>query len=193
MLKKYLVFFICLICFILSSCDNKQTIDNLPIVVPNIPINTESIELSSDFQPVIGEIIYLPIYSNIYHSNQKRLHNLGITITVHNTDLENNIIIKSFKYYDTQGNLIENYIQNPVSLKPLASTNLFIADNDTRGGIGSNFLIEWVADQKVSSPKAEAIMLSTASTQGISFTSQGKVIRELKPNNQQNKIEWIIK
>lgn len=182
MVSKYLLPFF-FICFFLFGCEKNQT--NSSIVEPNntIPVNTESIELSSDFKPITGQIIYLPIYSNIYHSNQKRLHNLGITITFHNTDLENSIIIKSIEYYDTKGNLIENYLTSPVSLKPLASTNFFIPDDDTRGGIGANLLIEWVADKKVFSPIAEAIMLSTASTQGISFTTQGKVVKELRIEN----------
>lgn len=177
MVSKYLLPFF-LICFFLFGCEKNPT--NSLIVEPNntIPVNTESIELPSDFKPITGQIIYLPIYSNIYHSNQRRLHNLGITATFHNTDLENSIIIKSIEYYDTQGNLIEKFLTSPVSLKPLASTNFFIPDDDTRGGIGANLLIEWVADKKVFSPIAEAIMLSTASTQGISFTTQGKVVKE---------------
>ncbi|WP_026102070.1 DUF3124 domain-containing protein [Geminocystis herdmanii] len=179
--KYFFPFF--LICLFLLGCETNQT--NSPIVEPNsiIPVNTESIELPSDFKAVTGQLIYLPIYSNIYHSNQRRLHNLGITVTFHNTDLENSIIIKSIEYYDTEGNLIENFLTSPVSLKPLASTNFFIPDNDTRGGIGANLLIEWVADKKVFSPIAEAIMLSTASTQGISFTTQGKVVKELRIKN----------
>lgn len=180
-IKYFLPFF--LICLFLFSCEKNQT--NTLIVEPNsiIPVNTESIELPSNFKPIAGQIIYLPIYSNIYHSNQRRLHNLGITVTFHNTDLENSIIIKSIDYFDTKGNLIENYLTSPVSLKPLASTNFFIPDDDTRGGIGANLLIEWVADKKVFSPMAEAIMLSTASTQGISFTTQGKVVKELRIEN----------
>ncbi|BAQ66107.1 DUF3124 domain-containing protein [Geminocystis sp. NIES-3709] len=180
MSKKYLLSLLLLICIILFGCQDNQTLDNSQILLENngIPVNTESVNLSVDFKPIMGQIIYLPIYSNIYHSNQRRIHNLGITVTFHNTDLKNSIIIKSIKYYDTKGNLIEDYLTSSVSLKPLASTNFYIEDNDTRGGVGANFLIEWVADKKVSNPIAESVMVSTASTQGISFTSQGRVIKE---------------
>lgn len=179
MVIKYFCSF-CFVFLLLFGCEKNQI--NSSIVEANnmIPVNTESIELPSDFKAITGQIIYLPIYSNIYHSNQRRLHNLGITVTFHNTDLENSLIIKSIEYYDTQGNSIEKFLPSPVSLKPLASTNFFIPDNDTRGGIGANLLIEWIADKKISNPIAEAIMLSTASTQGISFTTQGKVVKELK-------------
>jgi len=38
--------------------------------------------------------------------------------------------------------------------------------------------MEWVADKKVVKPFAESVMISTASTQGISFTSQGRIVKE---------------
>lgn len=181
--KKYKIFLLLLIAIILSSCEqNTQQINNINPSHQLLP-NTESIELSSNFKMVDGQLIYLPIYSYIYHSNQKRVHNLGITVTIHNTDLENYLIIKSLKYYDTKGNLIEDFLTSPLSLKPLASTNLYIEDNDTRGGIGANFLIEWVADKSIFDPIVEAVMVSTASTQGISFTTQGRVIKELAIKN----------
>lgn len=179
MVIKYFCSF-CFIFLFLFGCEKNPTNSTIVELNTAIPINTESIELPSDFKAITGQIIYLPIYSNIYHSNQQRLHNLGVTMTFHNTDLKNSLIIKSIEYYNTQGNLIEKILTFPVSLKPLASTNFFIPDNDTRGGIGANLLIEWIADKKVSNPIAEAIMLSTASTQGISFTTQGKVVKELK-------------
>lgn len=179
MFRKYLCSLLLLICFIISGCNSTQTLENQAInSTNNNPINTELSNLSPDFKPVTGQIIYIPIYSNIYHSSQKRNHNLAVTVTFHNIDLDNSIIIKSVKYYDTQGNLLEDYLTSPVTLKPLASTNFYIEDNDTRGGVGANFLIEWVAEKKVAKPIAESVMVSTASTQGISFTSQGRIVKE---------------
>lgn len=180
MLNKSLSSCFLLICLVLFGCNSSQNLDNqqLNVTNNNNPINTESVSLSESFKAITGQIIYVPIYSNIYHSNQQRSHNLGITVTFHNIDLDNSIMIKSVKYYDSEGNLIDDYLTSPVTLKPLASTNFYIEDNDTRGGVGGNFLIEWVADKKVAKPIAESVMVSTASTQGISFTSQGRVVKE---------------
>ncbi|MBL1209755.1 DUF3124 domain-containing protein [Geminocystis sp. GBBB08] len=180
MLKQYLFSFFLLTFFIFFGCKSNQNLENIEINITNNkhPINTEIINLHSDFKPITGQIIYVPVYSNIYHSNQQRSHNLGVTVTFHNIDLDNSVIIKSVKYYNNQGDLIDNYLASPVSLKPLASTNFYIEDNDTRGGVGANFLIEWVADKKVAQPIAESVMVSTASTQGISFISQGRIVKE---------------
>lgn len=138
------------------------------------------VNLDANFKPVTGQTIYVPAYSYIYYSNGQKQHNLAITLSFHNTDSEFPIIIKSVKYYDSQGQLLEDYLPNPVKLNALNSTNFYIEDNDTRGGVGGNFIIEWVAEHDVSDAIAEAVMVSTASTQGISFLSTGRVIKELK-------------
>lgn len=170
------------ITFFLVSC-NQTTVTNQSEInseknPDSIPVNTERVELNNNFKAVTGEIIYLPAYSYIYHSNQQRSHNLSVTASFHNTDSDHSIIIKSVKYHDSSGNLLEEYITSPVKLKPLNSTNFYIEDNDRRGGIGGNFLIEWVAENQVSSPIAEAVMISTASTQGISFSTVGRTVKK---------------
>lgn len=141
--------------------------------------NTEVVNLDADFQPVTGQIIYVPAYSYIYYSKRQRSHSLAITLSFHNTDLQFPIIIKSVRYYDSRGQLLEDYLPEPVKLNPLNSTNFYIEDNDIRGGVGGNFIIEWVAETKVFPPVAESVMVSTASTQGLSFVSTGRVLKEL--------------
>jgi intergrase/recombinase len=60
-----------------------------------------------------------------------------------------------------------------VKLNALASTDFFIEQNDTRGGVGANFLREWVAEKKVSVPIVESLMIGTAGTQAVSFLKYG--------------------
>jgi len=40
--------------------------------------------------------------------------------------------------------------------------------------------VEWVADQPVNEPLIESIMKDLAGNVGLSFLSQGRVIREMK-------------
>lgn len=128
---------------------------------------------------VMGQTVYVPIYSQIYHHNsQNHVMNLSATLSIRNTDLANSIIITSVRYYNTDGQLIRQDIKSPVELKPLASTDFFIAADDTSGGAGANFIVEWVALKTVYEPVIEAVMISTSSNQGISFISPAKVIKQ---------------
>lgn len=128
---------------------------------------------------VMGQTVYVPIYSHIYHdNNQNHVMNLSATLSVRNTDLKNSIIITSVQYYNTDGQLLRKDVEHPVGLKPLASTSFFIAADDTSGGAGANFIVEWVAEKKVSEPVIEAVMISTSLSQGISFVSPGKVLQQ---------------
>ena len=128
---------------------------------------------------VMGQTVYVPIYSHIYHYNsQDQVMNLSATLSIRNTDLTNSIIITSVRYYDSDGKLIRQDIKSPVELKPLASTDFFIAADDTSGGSGANFIVEWVAEKTVYEPVIEAVMISTSSSQGISFVSPAKILKQ---------------
>ena len=80
------------------------------------------------------------------------------------------------KYYNSDGNLVREHLENPLRLAPLASTDFVVNQSDQTGGSGANFLVEWVAEIEVYEPIVEALMVSTSSQQGISFISQGRVI-----------------
>lgn len=128
---------------------------------------------------VMGQTVYVPVYSHIYHYNsQNQMLNLSATLSIRNTDLTNPIIITSVRYYDTDGQLIRQDVEQPVALKPLASTSFFVASDDTRGGSGANFIVEWAAEKTVTEPVIEAVMINTSSSQGVSFVSPGKVLQQ---------------
>ena len=55
----------------------------------------------------------------------------------------------------------------------MASAEFFVKESDTRGGVSASFLVEWVAEQSVSDPLVETVMIGTASTQGVSFAYRG--------------------
>jgi hypothetical protein len=128
---------------------------------------------------VMGQTLYVPIYSHIYHYNsQDHVINLSAMLSIRNTDLTNPIIVTSVRYYNTDGELIRQDVENPVELTPLASADFFIAADDTSGGSGANFIVEWVAEKTVYEPVIEAVMISTSSSQGISFVSPAKVLKQ---------------
>jgi len=145
---------------------------------PPSPSNNEAISVQ-DLDITTGQTIYVPAYSEIYFAGGGRTLDLAVTLSIHNTDFTHPIIITSVRYYDTHGQLLKEYLSQPQRLGPLASTDFFVEAGEQSGGLGTNFIVEWVAEEAVYEPIVEAIMLNTTSAQGISFTSPGRVIKQL--------------
>lgn len=127
-------------------------------------------------RPAIGQIIYVPAYSHIYYQDQQRVINLNVTLSIRNTDGKHPIQIDAVQYYDSAGQFIRNYLEQPMRLSPMASTAFVVDEDDSAGGVGANFIVAWSSEQQTTKPVVEAVMISAASTQGISFVSVGRVI-----------------
>ncbi len=132
---------------------------------------------SSDAVLPIEKIVYVPVYSHLYLSGLGR-RDLAITLSIRNTDVDDPILIDSVRYYDSAGQLLENYLAERHTLAPLATVELVIDQLDTRGGSGANFIVEWGAEQAVSEPIIETIMVGITGTQGLSFSRNGQVIED---------------
>jgi hypothetical protein len=50
---------------------------------------------------------------------------------------------------------------------------------NTTGGSGASFLVQWFAKESVSDPVIETVMIDTSSQQGISFVRTGHVLSEV--------------
>lgn len=146
----------------------------------------EVVTLNDTVKIVTGQTVYAPVYSQIYTWEQNRSMNLTATLSVRNTDLTHPIILASVKYYGSDGKLVRNYLEQPSKLGPMASTHFVVNQEDTAGGPGPAFLVEWVAQQQSTEPVVEAVMISAVGNQGISFVSPGRVIKRLPPNTPPN-------
>ncbi len=137
----------------------------------------KAVTLDNTVKIIAGQTVYVPIYSHIYTSEQSRTINLTATLSVRNTDLIHPIIVASVDYYDSSGKPVRRYLEQPVELKPLASTSFVVNQEDTKGGSGAAFVVEWVTQKQVSVPVIESVMINTSTNQGISFVSPGRVIK----------------
>ena len=127
-----------------------------------------------------GQSVYVPVYSHIFIGDRAATFNLAATLSIRNIDPHHSIYVTAADYHDATGRLIKKHIEKQVVLRPLASTEAFIPESDTSGGLGSNFIVQWKSDQPVVAPIVECIMIGTRSGQGISFLSHGRVIQEHK-------------
>ncbi|AFZ37916.1 hypothetical protein Sta7437_4450 [Stanieria cyanosphaera PCC 7437] len=188
-MSKWKVVIIVLISVLfLAACNAQKNISSNPNnsssetnTLTRIQENEEGVSVTSNTIKISqGQIIYVPVYSHAYHGNGQKYF-LAITLSIQNTSLNHPIIIRSVRYYNSGGKLVKEYTQGNLQLAPLASTDFFIPEQDETGGSGANFIVEWIADQQVTEPVIEALMIATRSQQGISFVTSGRVIQELQP------------
>lgn len=125
-----------------------------------------------------GQTLYVPCYSHIYHGVKTRPFDLTITLSVRNADTKRSLRLSSADYYGSDGKLLKRYIVGEVTLPPMTTREFTVDQTDSSGGSGASFLVRWRADAAMNEPVVESVMIGTANSQGISFTSRGVAIQE---------------
>ena len=134
---------------------------------------------SQPVKQIKGQVLYLPVYSVIPHTEGANQYPLSAFMAIHNTDFHTRITIKYVYYFDTDGNLVKDFTDaHSVSINPLATKHFFIPESDN-SGIGANFIVAWQADSLVNEPLIESVMTGLTNGQGVSFLSTGKVLSEI--------------
>ena len=129
-------------------------------------------------EAVAGQVVYVPAYSHVYSGDGDRDVLLTATLSVRNTDAVRPIRLVGVRYVGSEGQTVRSYVDAPRTLGPLATASYVVAESDRAGGVGASFLVEWPADADVSAPVVQAVMISTAGQQGISFVTEGRVLAE---------------
>lgn len=130
----------------------------------------------SDIALSDGQTVYVPVYSHVYSVNHKNTFLLTATLSIRNTDMQKSLTITAVDYYDDNGQLIQKYLDEPMTLSPLQSSYFVVDESDERGGVGANFIIKWKADERLNAPIVESVMIGTKLQQGISFVTRGVAI-----------------
>ncbi|WP_291726017.1 DUF3124 domain-containing protein [Bernardetia sp.] len=201
-------FSICLSVFLLSSCDSGSkdfipknqgtttyTDEDLSYIKE---LNSKSLiklsnvkdkeSLSSNSFPTdelkdslaFGQLLYVPVYSEIYSIGHHRTERLSSTLSIRNVNPNAEFYITRLEYYDTEGNVLKEIksTELPIKVNPLETKNHVVALYDDKGGVGANFILEWRSSKAIVSPMVETIMISTESNWGLSFTAESKTIEE---------------
>lgn len=182
-MKRYFFLLVLIISVFLIACENETARQSNPeaIAQSSLTAQTASNRVSQPIEKIaMGETIYVPMYPKIYHLEKQTL-DLNTALSVRNSDLENPIILTSVRYYDSNGKLVKKYLDCSKKLNPLASLDFLAVPTQPPQSIGTSFIVEWVAEKSVNPPVVEGVMLSTVSTQGIAFTSFGRVIQNPNP------------
>ncbi len=116
---------------------------------------------------------YLSVYSQIYSGSQERLVDLTATISMRNPNTKDTLFIHSIDYYNTHGERIRSYIQEPIFILPMETVEIIIEHRDNEGGTGANIIFDWGKTPAAADPIYEAVMISTYGQIGLSFLTHG--------------------
>ncbi len=173
--KKFIsmkVFTLILITTILVACnEDKKTTSSFVIDQSKHMANVsaaDSLKMSST---------YLSVYSHIYSLTEEKITDLTATISMRNTSITDTLYIFKAEYFNTSGTSVRNYITKPIFIVPMETAEIVIEQKDNAGGSGANFIFDWKIKSTAPEPLFEAVMISTAGGQGLSFTTQGKRIK----------------
>ena len=122
----------------------------------------------------IRRTVYVGAYSSVRLGGGKGKVDLATTLSIHNTSDERPLNILRVDYFDTAGNLVHSYLPKPIAIRPFGTVEAFVPAENTRGGTGANFIVEWSANGLITDPLIEAVMVGALGAQGFSFTSRGK-------------------
>lgn len=164
---------------IIISC-GKNDADKTFITEP-VEFKPDSlITASHEVSRIRGQLMYLPVYSNIPYNTDESGFDMKAYVAIHNTDLTKNIHITRVLYFNHEGKPVYDFLKgSAVDLGPLATRDFHIPYED-KSGIGANFLIEWTSDSPVTRPLVECVTISLKPNQSLALLSRGEVIREIK-------------
>lgn len=145
------------------------------LVLAPVGIGVQAVEQNSH-----GQRLYIPVYSEVPYGDKGLNINLTATLSIRNTDSKTPVTIRSVDYLGAEGNLIRSYLKQPITLRPMASTDYVVKESDRSGGISASFLVEWESREAASPCLVEAVMVNSSYNHGIAFSSPARVL-ETKP------------
>jgi lysine/ornithine N-monooxygenase len=155
------------------SCKNKETDKNKQINYPSHNYTYANVDTAT---LKYKEIVYVPVYSDIYHHDGTKRFLLTATVSVRNISLKDSAYVLNAVYNDSYGKQLRSFATKSILLKPLESIEFVIEDAEDKGGAGASFLIEWGGNKNANQMLIQSVMIGTTGQQGISFTAKGEVI-----------------
>jgi len=165
-----------LLLFILAACQPEKKAENLK-KMQHPSHKYTFVDLDSKAVKYL-ETDYIPIYSDIYHMDGTKRFLLTSTLSIRNTSLTDPVYVFTANYNDSYGKQLRQYIDSTILLKPLESIEFVVEHEENKGGAGASFLVEWGAEKNASQLLIQAIMTGTSNQQGLSFSTEAKIIKQ---------------
>ena len=118
------------------------------------------------------QLVYVPVYSHIYYEGGSP-YSLEATLSLRNVDQDSPVYFSRIDYFDTEGKKVKSFLEKTIVLSPLETIEILVEREDTTGGSGANFVVEWQAETAIDKPLIEAVMVGTSGTNAICFSRTG--------------------
>ena len=165
-MKKYLGFVLTILLF--AGCNvNSYDLqyEHEGVIYMN---NSELPELSrqNDF--------YVPAYSDIYYETMTNRTYLTVILSLRNISFSDTLYFDKIEYYSSNGELLRQYIDKVLLLRPMESMEFIVETAEREGGSGANFVVGYKAKEDFKNkPLIETIMMGNLDNYRFSFSSRG--------------------
>ena len=167
--KVNLSCFAILLAMVMISCQppdpnvDKTGQDKLQTLETDYPINTTEIE--------VQDVLYIPIYADIYLNSQAPSSLLAATLSIRNTSFGDTLYVSRIDYFNTEGVLIEKFLDHTISIAPMNTLNYVIEKDGDSMKPGSNFIVELGGKRDRLKPLVQAVMVGEYRDIGFAFTT----------------------
>ncbi len=117
---------------------------------------------------------FVPLHSTLIGQGGVTRLNFSGTLSIHNASATHVLAVQQIDYRSGAGQLVESYLSAPIYLKPYASMQVTIAQEDVRAGVGASFTVDWATAAGSDEPVVDAVMASFVGTRSFSFLSPGR-------------------
>lgn len=168
-LSPFLAALVCAAAFVAPPVASARSAQPLRIVV-----SPDATLAAPEAKPAVNGRTLVTAPSALVGQGGATRLNFSGALSIHNASAAHALTIEKIDYRNDAGSLIENYLDAPITLKPYASMQVVIAQDDMRGGPGASFTIDWATPQGADEPLAEAFIASFIGTHSYSFTTAGR-------------------
>lgn len=166
---KYSFFIFSFFFIFICSCDNTTEKEKRELISTDHQLGEPSITKDSVYKT---KKVYVPVYSDIYQRTRNERTLLTSTLSIHNTSETDTLYISRIDYYNTEGKFVRKYIESIIFLNTFETVEYVVDEEDTTGGSGANFVIEWYGNEKLN-PIFQAVMVGGLGNKSFSFTTDG--------------------
>lgn len=149
-------------------------IGTAPMAQEPILVSPDGIAAVAEGSLAVRGRSFVPLHSTVIAGGGRTRLNFSGLLSIHNASHRHLLVIDAIEYRDQAGRVVERSLAQPVALKPFASMQVVIAQEDVRGGIGASFIVDWSSPETIDEPVVEAVMIAVHGTQGYSFVSPGR-------------------